>query len=96
MMAVVLDARRMNTRDKAHVYLAAKCGFPAWYGANLDAAYDLLSAAGDMRIILKYPGALEKNLGAYGLQLLEVFALAAQANADFVFEIVKPVKKADG
>lgn len=95
-MNAVLDARRMNTRAKAHAYLAAKCGFPAYYGANLDAAFDLLSTAGDMRLILKYPGALEKNLGAYGIKLLEVFALAAQENSNLIFEIAKPAKKAGG
>mgnify|MGYP000968519697 CR=1 FL=1 len=94
MMNAVLDARRMNTRAKAHAYLAAKCGFPAYYGSNLDAAFDLLSTAGEMRIILKYPGALEKNLGDYGLRFLEMFTLAAQINANLVFEVVKSAKKA--
>ena len=96
MINVVLDARRMNTREKAHAYMAEKCGFPAWYGANLDAVYDLLSTSGELRLILKYPGALEKNLGAYGVQLLEVFALAAQNNDDFVFEVGKPARNAGG
>lgn len=42
-MKLVLDACRLNEREKAHGYLKEKLNFPDYYGCNLDALYDCLT-----------------------------------------------------
>ena len=44
MRELLLDAETLYTRDQAHDALAKVFGFPADYGRNLDALYDLLTA----------------------------------------------------
>ena len=38
-----LDGTCLREREAAHAYLQEMLGFPAWYGRNLDALYDLLT-----------------------------------------------------
>ena len=38
-----LDGTCLRGREAAHAYLQEMLGFPAWYGKNLDALYDLLT-----------------------------------------------------
>lgn len=71
----------MNTRENAHKYLAKKCGFPDYYGKNLDAAYDYLTSIADTEITIKYALSLEENLGEYGKIFLSVFSDAAENNS---------------
>ena len=42
-MTRIIDGRRMTTRADAHAELARALDFPDWYGANLDALYDVLT-----------------------------------------------------
>lgn len=44
MKELLLDAETLYTREQLHDVLAKVCGFPADYGRNLDALYDLLTA----------------------------------------------------
>ena len=78
MKKITLDARKMNTRENAHKYLAKKCGFPDYYGKNLDAAYDCLTSVSDTEITVKHSHALEENLGEYGKTFLSLFSDAAE------------------
>jgi ribonuclease inhibitor len=80
MKRITLDARKMNTRENAHEYLAKKCGFPDYYGKNLDAAYDCLTSMVDTEITVKHANMLEENLGEYGKTFLSVFSDAAANN----------------
>ena len=41
-----LDGTQMQDSTAAHDYLMEAMGFPAWYGKNLDALYDMLTAYG--------------------------------------------------
>lgn len=81
MKKITLDARKMNTRENAHEYLAKKCGFPDYYGKNLDAAYDCLTSMADTEITIKYAQSLEENLSEYGKKILSVFSDAADNNS---------------
>lgn len=38
-----LDGSCLRERETAHVYLQEMLEFPAWYGRNLDALFDLLT-----------------------------------------------------
>lgn len=76
-MTVTLDGRYMTTRDNAHDHLARQLHLPDWYGRNLDALYDLLTAGtGVEAITLTYADELAA-LGAYGRRLCRVLEDAA-------------------
>ncbi|MCM1125915.1 MAG: barstar family protein [Lachnospiraceae bacterium] len=51
-MNVVLDARRMETKESAHAYLQEKLSFPEYYGKNLDALYECLCEISDMEVVI--------------------------------------------
>ena len=67
----ILDGAMMGTREKAHTHMAEAMGFPAYYGANLDALYDCLTdLTGEIR--LYHTAALRRSLNAYGEKILRV------------------------
>ena len=62
--------------------------FPAYYGKNLDALFDVLtSCMTPIKMIIRYPDSITANLGDYGEKLLQVFAQAAQANDNITLEM---------
>ena len=46
-----LDFNGLNNKNELHKYLKEKLNFPDYYGANLDALYDLLTCFEDNTII---------------------------------------------
>ena len=46
-----LDGTALHERAAAHAYLQRTLGFPGWYGGNLDALYDMLTAFGTPTMI---------------------------------------------
>lgn len=88
MKTVTLNGARMTSKEAAHRYLAARLGFPDYYGCNLDALWDVLSTMSDpVRVRLINKNRLVYGLGSYGKELLKVFADAARENANLSFEI---------
>lgn len=86
---IVLDAKEMVDKEKTHAYLQAKLGFPPYYGANLDALWDMLNSWRNPRhIILINSTALGEHLGHYGDLLLAVFEETMKSNDSFIFEMV--------
>lgn len=80
-MIVELDCGLMTDRKQAHEYLKEIFEFPDFYGRNLDALYDLLSAFDrSCRICLVNTHLIEENLGGYGSALLSAIREAAQDN----------------
>lgn len=77
MKELLLDAETLYTREQLHDVLAKVCGFPADYGRNLDALYDLLTAYPAARLTLRHPEMLVAHLGNYGELVLRVLADAA-------------------
>ena len=64
MKTAYLRPEEVRDRASLHAALARQLGFPDWYGANLDALYDLLSAErGMVQIVLIEPDALRSALG---------------------------------
>ena len=72
----------MPTKEAAHSYLAQTLSFPSYYGRNLDALYDLLSAetGTPVCLVICRRKELEQSLGGYGTLLLETMEEAAQTN----------------
>lgn len=83
MRELLLDAETLYTRAQAHDALAAAFGFPADYGRNLDALYDLLTCCRGTRLTLRHAEMLVVNLGNYGELLLRVLADSAAENPGF-------------
>ena len=83
-MEFVIEGKNMTARRAAHEEIARALDFPAYYGANLDALYDMLTAfEGTAR--LSGTAEMLKNLEGYGCNLLKTFYDAMEANKKFVF-----------
>ena len=66
MKTAYLDGAALSDRQALHTALARQLDFPAWYGGNLDALYDLLTESpGDYSIIVTGAETLSARLGRY-------------------------------
>ena len=67
----ILDGTMMNTKENAHRHMREAMGFPAYYGANLDALYDCVTdLTGEIR--LYHAAELRRSLPLYGEKILRV------------------------
>lgn len=74
MQRVVLDARKLGEREKAHVCLRELLDFPQDYGCNLDALFDLLCQPPAREVVFTHT----KEAGEYFRRVLRVFQDAAE------------------
>ena len=73
MKTAILNAHEIPDKNALHAALAAQLDFPDWYGGNLDALYDLLSATSrPCSLVIRDAPALEAALGEYARRLLRV------------------------
>ena len=76
-----LYGARIADLDALHTALSEGLGFPAWYGRNLDALYDLLTEPTEPATLTVYSwDALARTLGAKAAPLRRVLEDAGQAN----------------
>jgi ribonuclease inhibitor len=81
MKEITLDGNNMTSIKEAHRYIKLKLNFPAYYGENLDALWDILSTTSETtNIILINSSKLCENLGEYSKLLLEVFQDVSNEN----------------
>ena len=71
-MKVVLDGKKMASREEAHTYLKETFGFPDYYGKNLDALHDCLTEQKDVEIEVQHEEEMLAALGRYGEKLMQV------------------------
>lgn len=76
---VTLDCSLMTDEKSVHDQFAQGLDFPASYGRNLDALYDLLSTSPELVLTLAHAPALDK-LFRYGDNLKLALTDAEQAN----------------
>lgn len=80
-MRFVLDASRVADRQALHRALAEGLRFPAWYGGNLDALYDCLTAISEpVELEICHGAALEVALGSYAEAFRSVLEDSAAEN----------------
>ena len=78
---LTLNARKMDTRERAHEHLKRRLRLPVWYGDNLDALNDCLGEIGEpTTIVVRFAPQLAHLLGDYGTRLMRVLEQAAQEN----------------
>jgi ribonuclease inhibitor len=88
--SIKLNGRRMTSILCAHKYIKRKLNFPFYYGANLDALYDLLSTINyRLDIILFNTSYLYSNLDDYASLLIKVFNNASKNNQNVSFIEIK-------
>ena len=72
-MILVLDAKKMTSKEVLHDCLAELFRFPGWYGRNLDALYDCLGdVQEDVELCVLDKEKLVENLGNYGKAFCKV------------------------
>lgn len=87
MKNIILDGAKMTDRAAAYAHIAYELDFPAYFGNNLDALWDLLSTYGEAEVRLINSASLFNSLGAYGCRMIKCFFDAAATNGRFVFSI---------
>ena len=89
MREVVFDSSHVERLDQLHSELARIFDFPDYYGANLDALYDCLSAdvALPLRIIWKNYNITRLKLGKDAEKLLKVMKDFAKEEPNFTLEV---------
>lgn len=71
-MKIILDGKKMTSKEEAHAYLKETLDLPPYYGRNLDALYDCLTERRDLEIEVQDADRMLQALGSYGEKLLEV------------------------
>lgn len=87
MNRVTIECGVIKNRADLHAALAQALNFPDWYGGNLDALHDLLTAIGTDTVLQLHDWpAAEAAMGSYGNRVEKVLAVAALKNPHFTIE----------
>lgn len=87
MREITIDCASIDTRAAFHDALAEAFSFPDWYGRNLDALHDLLTAVSEETHIqfLNWSTA-ETTLGRYAAASQKAIDHAASVNSNLTVE----------
>ncbi len=81
MEKITLDLTALHSPEDLHAYLKEELDLPDYYGENLDALYDVLTARSEpLEISVAEEVQEEEYLGDYGTQLLCLLQDAAAVN----------------
>ena len=85
----VIDGRHMRTLGDVYKSMAGQLGFPAHFGANLDALYDVLTGdvPGPVEIVWRDHQHSATELGADYARLLATLRDAAAARRDLTLTL---------
>lgn len=77
MKEYIVDCEKLINPEATHTVLAEIFSFPSYYGKNLDALFDCLTALPDCRILLQHTLQFRES-GAFARAVLNVFEEAAE------------------
>ena len=78
---IILNAKRMTSREQAHAYLARRLRLPEWYGKNLDALNDCLGEIGTPTcLLLLNAERMRGTQDGYAAKLLALLERNAEQN----------------
>ena len=81
MKQTTIDLRNIHTPGAAQVYIEYAMNFPAYYGRNLDAMYDMLTEISEPTLLsILRPAQLSEPMQAYFPRLARVLHDAQEAN----------------
>lgn len=72
-MRYLIDGNYFVSKENGYDYLVEVLDLPDYFGYNLDALWDELSFKGDLEIEIINGRKIFKNLGEYGIKILDVF-----------------------
>lgn len=97
MRTIIIDGKKMTSRENAHIHLAERLSLPDYYGRNLDALHDCLGDISEKtHLIIQYCSEMEIALGAYGSALLKVFMLSAEENDFLTLSLYEDSESSEG
>ena len=89
METLIIDGMRCENREQLHEMLSQSPLFPPYYGRNLDALHDVLSAcATPLLIRVLSPDVVVRHLGRYGEIMLMLLRDAASENPKITLEMM--------
>lgn len=95
---IILDGNEMLNRQELHRYLKKQFHLSEFYGENLDALWDELSARNQLTIVFLHADEAVDALGPYGNALLSLFRELVQENptVNLIYELpssIDPARK---
>ena len=82
-MKVIIDGKKITSKQLLHTYFADEMKFPEWYGKNLDALFDSLTDINEeTEIELINRPALHEHLGEYAKAFEKMLRDAHEENED--------------
>lgn len=82
-MTVTIDCSEILSREDFHHTFSEALSLPQYYGKNLDALYDCLTALPQPTTLnLRHAHALRENLGPYGSAAISAITHAEQESPD--------------
>ena len=87
MKEIILDSTALASRDAFHDAMAEALSFPDWYGRNLDALHDLLTALPeDTHLVFRNWAQAEAALGNYANGIRKALTHASGRNPRLTVE----------
>lgn len=80
MKKCILMGEDFVNRDKAYKHMDEVFNFPQSFGDNLDALWDVLSMEENLDVEIVDARLIPRNLGDYGLNILDVFGDLGKMN----------------
>ena len=86
MKTAFIDGRKIRSKADLHQTLKDQLELPEYYGANLDALWDMLTTI-EVSAVLAEKDAMLEHLRDYGQDLLDTLLEAAEENPRFRFRV---------
>jgi ribonuclease inhibitor len=80
-MELRLDSRLLDEKEALHKEITRQLQLPLYYGENLDALWDILTAWGNpLTIVIENCGESLAQLGSHGETVMQLFQEAEEEN----------------